>query len=60
MPDQEAVEELHKPIITKFEKEKVYSPSEGNIWVAEISNMQWICKYNKEFRFLLCAVDIYS
>ena len=31
MSDQELVQELHKPIIRKFEKRKVYSPFTNNI-----------------------------
>ena len=53
-------EELHKPIVTKFKKRKVHSPFIDNIWGAELADMQLISKYNKEFRVLLCVIDIYS
>ena len=51
--------ELHKLIIRKFEKRKVHSFID-NIWGADVACMQCIRKFNKEFRFLLCVVDIYS
>ena len=30
------------------------------IWAADLPDMQLISKFNKEFKFLLCAIDIYS
>ena len=53
-------EELHKPIIRKFKKVKVYSTFKDNIWGADLADMQLISKFNKGFRFLLCAIDIDS
>ena len=46
-------EELHKPIIRKFKKRKVYSGFRDNIWGADLADMQLISKFNKGFRFLL-------
>ena len=37
---QELAEELHKPIIRKFNKRKVQSPFIDNIWGADIADMQ--------------------
>ena len=45
--------ELHKPIIRKFEKRKVYSSFRDNIWGADLADMQLISKFKKGFRFLL-------
>ena len=54
-------EELHKPIIKKIKKRKVYSGFKDNIWGADLADMQLISKFNKGFRFLLCVViDIIS
>ena len=53
-------EELHKPIIRKFKKVKVYSGFKDNIWGADLADMQLISKFNKGFRFLLCVIDIFS
>ena len=53
-------DELHKPIIRKFEKRKVYSSFRDNIWGADLADMQLISKFNKGFRFLLCVIDIFS
>ena len=58
--NQQLAEELHKPIIRKFEKGKVYSTFKGNIWGADLADMKLLSKYNKRIRFLLCAIDIFS
>ena len=60
MSDQQLADELHKPIIRKFNKIKVQSHFTDNIWGADLADMQLISKFNKEFRFLLCVIDIYS
>ena len=44
--------ELHKPIIRKFKKRKVYSGFRVNIWGADLADMHLITKFNKGFRFL--------
>ena len=60
IPNKELVEELHKPVIRKFDREKVQSPFTDNIWGADLADMQIISKFNKGFRFLLCVTYIYS
>ena len=52
--------ELHKPIIRKFKKRKVYSGFKDNIWGADLADLQLISKLNKRFRVLLCVIDIFS
>ena len=58
--NEKLAEELHKPIIRKFKKRKVYSGFKDNIWGADLADMQLISKFNKGFRFLLCVIDIFS
>ena len=53
-------EELHKPIIRKFEKRKVHSPFKYDIWDADLADMHLISKFNEGFLLLLCVVDIFS
>ena len=52
--------ELHKPIIRKINKRKVYSSFKDNIWGVDLADMQLLSKFNKGFRFLLCVIDIFS
>ena len=58
--NQQLAEELHKPIIKKFEKRKVHAAFKDNIWGAALADMQLLSKYNKGIRFLLCVIDIFS
>ena len=52
--------ELHKPIIKKFKKRKVYSSFKDNIWGVDLADMQSLNKYNKGIKYLLCAIDLFS
>ena len=52
--------ELHKPIIKKFKKRKVYSSFKDNIWGVDLADMQSLSKYNKGIKYLLCAIDLFS
>ena len=58
--NEQLAEELHKPIIRKFEKRKVHAAFKDNIWGAELADMQLLSKYNKGIRFLLCVIVIFS
>ena len=67
MPDQHPLDlntwqlakELHKPIISWFEKQKKDLSFKDNIWGDDLADMQLISTFKKGFRFLLCAIDIY-
>ena len=58
MSNQELAEELHKPIIRKFEKRNVHSSFIDIIWGADLADMQLVSKFNKGICFLLCVIDI--
>ena len=58
MSDRQLTEELHKSVIKNFKKRKVQSPFIDNIWGAYLADMQSISKFNRGYRFLLCAIDI--
>ena len=51
---------LHKPIIKKFEKRKVYSQFKDNIWGVDLADMQSLSRKNKGIKYLLCAIDLFS
>ena len=53
-------DELHKPIIRKFNKRKVYSQFKDNIWGVDLVDMQSLSRKNKGIKYLLCAIDLYS
>ena len=51
-------DELPKPIIRKLRK--VYSSFRDNIWGVDLADMQSLSRYNKEIRYLLWAIDLFS
>ena len=51
--------ELHEPIIRKFNKRKVYSSFKDNIWGADLAEMQLLSKSNKGIKYLLCVIDLF-
>ena len=53
-------DELHKPIIRKFNKRKVYSQFKDNIWGVDLADMQSLSRKNKGIKNLLCVIDLYS
>ena len=53
-------DELHKPVIKKFGKRKVYSQFKDNIWRVDLADMQSLSRKNKGIKYLLCAIDLYS
>ena len=58
--NEKLTKELHKSIIRKFKKWKVYSSFKDNIWGADLADIQLISKFNKEIRFLLvmCLLSV--
>ena len=53
-------DELHKLIIKKFDKRKVYSQFKDNIWGVDLVDMQSFSNKNKGIKYLSCATDLYS
>ena len=53
-------DELHKPIIRKFNKRKVYSQFKDNIWGVDLADIQSLSRKNKGIKYLLCVIDLYS
>ena len=58
--DKILAEELHKPVIQKFNKRKVYSQFRDNIWGVDLADTQLLSKKNKGIKYLLCAMDLFS
>ena len=59
-PNYQLANELHKPIIRKFKKRKVYSSFRDNIWGVDLADMQSLSKYNKGIKYLSCVIDLFS
>ena len=59
-PNYQLANELHKSIIRKFKKRKVYSPFRDNIWGVDLADMQSLSKYNKGIKYLLYVIVLFS
>ena len=53
-------EEIHKPVIKKFKRRKVYERFEDNIWSADLAKMGLISFYNHGVKYLLCVIDVFT
>ena len=59
-PNYHLANELHRQIIRKFKRIKVYPSFRDNIWSVDLADMQLLSKYNKGIKYLLCAIDLFS
>ena len=46
--------------LLKSQKRKVYSSYRYHIWGVDLADMQSLSKYNKEVKYLLCAIDLFG
>ena len=53
-------EQLHKPVIKKFDKRKVYLQFKDTIWGVDLADMQSLSRKNKGIEYFLCAIDLSS
>ena len=58
--NSELANELHKPIIRRFNKRKVDSSYKDNIWGVDLADMRLLSRYNGGMKYLLCAIDLFS
>ena len=59
-PNYQLANELHRQVIRKFKRRKVYSSFRNNIWGVDLADMQSLSKYNKGNKYLLCAIDLFN
>ena len=51
---EELAEELHKPVIKKFKKRKVYTRFKDNNWAAYLAEVRSLSSKNTNIKYLLC------
>ena len=59
-PIYQLANELHRQIIKKIKRRKVYSSFRDNIWSFYLADMQSLSRYNKRIKHLLCPIDLFS
>ena len=52
--------ELHAPIRKKFKRRRVFVYNIDDIWSADLKDMQSLSKSNKNYKYLLTVIDIFS
>ena len=58
--NKQLAEELHKPVIKKFKRRKVKVRFIDNIWATNLAEMGSIFSKNKNVKYLLCVIDIFT
>ena len=57
--NEQIAAELHKPVINKFKRKKVYARFKDNIWMADLAEMRSLLSTNKNFKCLLWFLDVF-
>ena len=52
--------ELHKPVIKRFKRRKVYARFKDNIWAADLVEMGSLSSKNRDVKYLLCVIDVFT
>ena len=58
--NEQLAEELHKLVIKKFKRRKVYARFKDNIWAADLAEMESLSLKNKNVKYLLCVIDVFT
>ena len=58
--NEQLAEELHKPVIKKFKRRKVYARLKDNIWAVDLAEMELLSSRNKDVKYLLCVMDVFA
>ena len=53
-------QELHKEVIKKFKRWKVYARCKDNIWAADLVEMESLYSKNRGIKYLLCVIDVFT
>ena len=58
--NEELAQELHKPVIKKLRKRKVYVRFKDNFWAADFAEMGPLSYFNCGVKYLLCVIDVFT
>ena len=57
--NEQLAEELHKPVIKKIKRRKVYARFKDNIWAADLAEMGSLSSKNKNVKYFLFVIDVF-
>ena len=58
--NEELAKELHKSLIEKFERRKVYARFKANIWAVYLAGIGSWFSFDLGVNYLLCAIDVFT
>ena len=58
--NEKVAEELHKPVIRKIKRGKVFVRFKDNISAADLAEMGSLSSKNRNVKYLLCATDVFT
>ena len=58
--NEQLAEELRKPGTKKFKRGKVYARFRGNIWAADLAEIDSLSSKNEYVKYLLCVIDVFT
>ena len=58
--NEQLAEEVHKQVTKKFKRRKVYARFKDNIWAADLAEMESLSSKNKNVKYLLCVIDVFT
>ena len=51
---------LKLPIMKKVKRRKVYPRFKDNIWAADLAEIKSLSSKNKNVKYLLCVIDVFT
>ena len=58
--NEQLAEEWHKTVTKKLKGRKVYAKFKDNIWVSDLAEMESLRSRNKNVKYFLCVVDVFT
>ena len=58
--NEQLAEELQKPVTKKFKRRKVYARLRDNIWAADLAEIESLSSNNKNVKYLLRVIDVFT
>ena len=58
--NEQLAEQLHKTVIKKFKRRKVYARFKDSILVVDFAEIESLSSKNKSTKYLLCAIDLFT
>ena len=53
-------QELHKPVIKKLKRRKVYPRFKDDIWATDLAEMGSLSSKDRGVKYLLCVIDVFT